>query len=163
MPSQIISDRDPVFTSAFWKELFKLSDTILNMSSACHLETDGQTECLNQCMEAFLHCFTHDALTKWASWLSLVEHLYNTSFHTTVRTSPFKALYEYVPRSFGVTTSALSYILEDALNEQASMTELLRQHVHKAKVRMKKQVDKHRMERSYAIMDQGSLKAKPYL
>lgn len=51
MPQRIIPDHDPVFTSLFWQELFCLSDTILNMSSARHTEADGQTERLNQCME----------------------------------------------------------------------------------------------------------------
>jgi len=43
MPSVIISDRDRVFTSAFWQELFKLTETTLNMSSSYHPQTDGQT------------------------------------------------------------------------------------------------------------------------
>jgi len=65
MPFCIISDRDLVFTSLFWQELFRLSDTILNMSSARHPETNGQTEKLNQCMEAFLRCFAHDTPVRW--------------------------------------------------------------------------------------------------
>lgn len=36
MPSIIKSDRDRIFTSTFWQELFKLTDTTLNMSSSCH-------------------------------------------------------------------------------------------------------------------------------
>jgi len=47
LPYIIISDRDRVFTSVMWQELFKLTDTTLNMSSACHPQTDGQTEFLN--------------------------------------------------------------------------------------------------------------------
>lgn len=54
MPFRIISDWDPVFTSLFWEELFHLSDTILNMSSTRHPETDGHTKKLSPCMEAFL-------------------------------------------------------------------------------------------------------------
>ena len=49
LPSIIISGRDRVFTSALWQKLFKLTNTTLNMSSACHPQTDGQTERLNQC------------------------------------------------------------------------------------------------------------------
>jgi transposase InsO family protein len=49
LPSTIISDRDKVFTSSLWQELFKLSETTLNMSSAYHPQTNGQTERLNQC------------------------------------------------------------------------------------------------------------------
>lgn len=43
LPKAIISDRDKVFTSTLWKELFKLSDTQLLMSSSYHPQTDGQT------------------------------------------------------------------------------------------------------------------------
>ena len=59
LPKSIISDRDKIFTSRLWQELFKLSDTQLLMSSSYHPQTDGQTERLNQCLEAFLHCTVH--------------------------------------------------------------------------------------------------------
>jgi hypothetical protein len=44
LPEAIVSDRDPIFTSTLWQELFRLTQTELRMSSARHLETDGQTE-----------------------------------------------------------------------------------------------------------------------
>jgi len=42
-PKSIVSDRDRVFTSTFWRALFSLVDTKLLMSSAYHPQTDGQT------------------------------------------------------------------------------------------------------------------------
>lgn len=48
LPQVLISDRDRVFTSTLWQELFRLSATTLNMSSSYHPQTDGQTERLNQ-------------------------------------------------------------------------------------------------------------------
>jgi hypothetical protein len=49
-----VSDRDKVFTSNFWKELFKLLDTQLCLSSSYHAQTDGQTERVNRCFKAYL-------------------------------------------------------------------------------------------------------------
>jgi hypothetical protein len=56
MPLALISDRGKIFTSQLWQELFRLSDTELQMSTSYHPQTDGQTERVNQCLEAYLQC-----------------------------------------------------------------------------------------------------------
>lgn len=71
LPSVIVSDRDRVFTSKLWKELFRLADVKLNMSSAYHPQTDGQSKRVNQCLETFLRCFVHACPNSWSQWLSL--------------------------------------------------------------------------------------------
>ena len=57
IPARIISDRDTKFTSKFWKAMFQSMGTVLNMSSAYHPETDGQTERVNQVIEDMLRAY----------------------------------------------------------------------------------------------------------
>jgi transposase InsO family protein len=56
MPTTIVSDRDTKFTSRFWRELHRLLDVKLAMSTAFHPQTDGQTERANQTLEEILQC-----------------------------------------------------------------------------------------------------------
>jgi hypothetical protein len=53
-PEQIISDRDRIFNSLFWRQLFSATGTSLKMSSSYHPQTDGETERVNQCLEGYL-------------------------------------------------------------------------------------------------------------
>jgi hypothetical protein len=64
MPSAIVSDRDRIFTSKLWSELFNLAHVDLRMSTAYHPQSDGQTERVNQCLETFLCCYIHACPTK---------------------------------------------------------------------------------------------------
>lgn len=91
LPAAIVSDRDPVFTSQFWRHLFKMAGIELKLSSSCHSQTDGQTEHINQCLKTFLCCFVHACPKKWHAWLPSAEYWYNTSFHSAFGCSPFEA------------------------------------------------------------------------
>jgi hypothetical protein len=62
MPQSMVSDRDPVFTSMFWKELMRLMGAKLHMTSTFHPQSDGQTEAANRVITMDLHCFTGDRI-----------------------------------------------------------------------------------------------------
>jgi hypothetical protein len=104
MPSAIVSNRDKIFTSQLWRNMFTLAGVSLNMSSAYHPQSDGQTERVNQCLETFLRCFVHACPHKWLEWLYLAEFWYNSSWHSALQMSPFEALYGYAPKHFGLDT-----------------------------------------------------------
>lgn len=155
MPRAIISDRDRIFTSSFWQSLFGLTGTKLQMSSAYHPQTDGQTERVNQCLETYLRCFVHSCPSQWLRWISLVEFWYNSSPHSTLGRSPFEVLYGFPPRHFGIssTTTSQSGDLNAWLDTRKLMHSLVKQHLLHAQARMKRQADKHRSERQFAIGD----------
>jgi transposase InsO family protein len=102
LPETIVSDRDPVFTSRFWQELFRTIGSELKMSTPYHPATNGQTERLNQCVETYLRCFVHSCPKKWSEWISLAEYWYNTNHHSTLNSSPFMVFYGYEPRHWGI-------------------------------------------------------------
>lgn len=75
-----MSDRDPVFTSSFWSELFHLTGSKLHLSSAFHPQSDGQTEVVNRVIGMYLRCLSGDRPKDWLRWLPWVEFYYNSSF-----------------------------------------------------------------------------------
>jgi hypothetical protein len=109
------------------------------MSSSYHPQSEGQTECINQCMELFLCCFNNTFPKKWLSWISLAEFWYNSSFHSSIGWSPFEALYGYTPNHFGISAGDSSSVsdLDQWLKDRQVMTELVKQHLNRASVRMK--------------------------
>jgi transposase InsO family protein len=128
VPLTITSDRDKIFTSHFWRELIKALGSKLNYSTAYHPQTDGQSERVNQCLEQYLRCVVQDNPKHWKKWLSLAEFWYNSSFHSSLGCSPFKALYKTEPNFGGMPNLAVatdSAALEATLDYQAQ-TELLR-------------------------------------
>ncbi|GJY16194.1 putative reverse transcriptase domain-containing protein [Tanacetum coccineum] len=93
VPISIISDRDSHFTSRFWKSLQSALGTQLDMSTAYHPETDGQSERTIQTLEDMLRACVIDFGKGWEKHLPLVEFSYNNSYHASIKAAPFEALY----------------------------------------------------------------------
>lgn len=71
LPKTIVSDRDRIFMSNFWTELFRFQQVTLHKSIAYHPQTDGQTEVVNKCLEGYLICMERPL--EWALWFLLAE------------------------------------------------------------------------------------------
>ncbi|GJV85248.1 putative reverse transcriptase domain-containing protein [Tanacetum coccineum] len=95
----IISDRDPHFASRFWRSLQKSLGTNLDMSTAYHPKTDGQSERTIQTLEDMLRACVINFGSGWDKHLPLAEFSYNNSYHASIKVAPFEALYERKCRS----------------------------------------------------------------
>jgi len=87
-PISIISDRDSRFTSNFWKSLQDSFGTKLEMSTAYHPQTDGQSERTIQMLEDMLRACVIDFGNGWANHLPLIKFAYNNSYHTSINLKP---------------------------------------------------------------------------
>ncbi|KAL0337660.1 UNVERIFIED_CONTAM: Transposon Ty3-G Gag-Pol polyprotein [Sesamum calycinum] len=160
----IVTDRDKIFTSKFWKELFTLYGVSLDMSSAYHPQSDGQTERVNQYLENYLRCMCHQKPKKWAQWLTLAEFWFNTNFHIGLKATPFQALYGYPPHQLSIGPYFQNHHteVEELMQERVKVLQLLKDNLHQAQQRMKIYVDRKRSEREFALGDEVFLKLQPY-
>ncbi|KAG3232328.1 hypothetical protein PI124_g22585 [Phytophthora idaei] len=85
----IVLDRDPRFTAKFWKSLFQVLGTRLDMSTADHPQTDGQTERVNRVVEDILRSVCAEAPRRWSEVLPLVEFALNNAVHASTGFTPF--------------------------------------------------------------------------
>jgi len=148
LPDNIVSDRDPTFTSKFWGELFQIQGIKLLMSTAYHPQTDDQTEATNKTLEGYLRCYVGDNPKSWSNWLTMVEYCYNTSYHTSLKSAPFEATYGYPPPSLTdyILGSIKNQAVEEQLQHKTEQIAEIKHNLARAQERQKKQADKGRKE-----------------
>jgi ribosomal protein L21E len=164
MPTSIVSDKDLIFTSVFWKELFKLQGTTLKFSTSYHPQTDGQTETVNKCVETYLRCFVQEMPKQWLSWLSWAEYWYNTTWHASTKMTPFEAVYGIPPPrllTYILGTTKLEAV-DEVLRSTEQILSLLRSNLQQAQQRMKRYADLKRSEREFEVGQMVYLRLQPY-
>ncbi|GKE38517.1 reverse transcriptase domain-containing protein [Tanacetum coccineum] len=90
----IISDRDSHFMSNFWRSLQEALGTNLDVSTAYHPQTNGQSTRTIQTLEDMLNAYVIDFESSWDRHLPLVEFSYNNSYHASIKAAPYEAIYE---------------------------------------------------------------------
>ncbi|GJS74821.1 putative reverse transcriptase domain-containing protein [Tanacetum coccineum] len=108
----IILDRDSHFTSRFWQSLQNALGTQLDMSTAYHPETDGQSERTIQTLEDMLRACVIYFRKGWEKHLPLVEFSYNNNYHASIKAAPFEALYGRKPFKILEWIGPVAYKLE---------------------------------------------------
>jgi hypothetical protein len=99
LPDEIVSDRDPKFTSKFWQTLMDLYGIKLKMSTSRHPQTDGSSEIMNRMLENYLRCYCSYRQDDWAELLPSAEFAYNSALSEDLGVSPFEVDLGWCPRS----------------------------------------------------------------
>jgi hypothetical protein len=145
LPSDIVSDRDSVFTSKFWASLMEKLNLRLRKSTAFHPQTDGQTERVNQSVEHYLRQYCNYEQNDWYHMLPMAEYCYNNSVTTATQLSPFYANYGYHPRTnWPIEMESKNPASKNYAHWMTSVHELCTKHLEEARANMSLNYDKRR-------------------
>jgi hypothetical protein len=174
LPESIVSDRDPKFTSAFWRECFRLLGTKLRLSTAFHPQTDGQTERMNRVVEEAVRHYISPDQRDWDEHLPLIEFAINNSKQASTGCSPFYLCgmkQPRVPATAGKPAAGKSPNAERVATEMRRRIERAKACLRDAQARQKLQADKKRsdFDRSapewqvgqYVMLSTRNMVAKP--
>ncbi|GJY61571.1 putative reverse transcriptase domain-containing protein [Tanacetum coccineum] len=164
VPVSIISDRDSRFTSYFWQSLQKVLGTRLDMSTAYHPQTNGQSERTIQTLEDMLRACVIDFGNGWDRHLPLEEFSYNNNYHTSIKASPFEALYGRKCRSLicwaevgDVQLTGLKII-----HETTEKIVQIKSRIQATRDRQKSYTDVRRKPLEFQVGDKVMLKVSPW-
>ncbi|WOG99882.1 hypothetical protein DCAR_0519238 [Daucus carota subsp. sativus] len=164
VPISIVSDRDPRFTSRFWKSLQEAMGTRLNFSTAFHPQTDGQSERTIQTLEEMLRACVIEFKGSWDEYIALMEFAYNNHFHSSIGMAPYEALYGRKCRSPLYWDKEGTIILEgpELVQNAVDKVNIVKAKLKATQDRQKSYVDQNRREMEYQVGDKVFLKVSPW-
>ncbi|WVZ17603.1 hypothetical protein V8G54_010585 [Vigna mungo] len=164
LPKSLISDRDHVFLSQFWQELFRLSGTELQMSTAYHPQSDGQTEVINKILQQYLRCFVHHKPSLWGKFLPWAEWCFNTTINTSIKMTPFEVVYGHPPPSIpqGLSFDTSNTTVQFELQSRAGIIRKLNNNLQKAQADIKQWADTNRRDLQFQLGDWVYVRLHPH-
>jgi len=95
LSDEIISNRDKLFTSKFWKFLINQLEIHHKLSTAYHLQTNEQMKRMNQTLKQYLRCYINYRQNDWVQLLSVAQLTFNNATTEVISMSSFFANYEF--------------------------------------------------------------------
>ncbi|SGY16095.1 BQ5605_C012g06756 [Microbotryum silenes-dioicae] len=147
-PTRIVSDRDKLFTSHFWRAYHNLMGTRLAMSTSFHPETDGRSERTNKTAIQALRAVVNKQQNNWVRHLVNIEFAINASVNASTNKSSFEVV---LGRSPSLLPTSLNRpdlpdvpAAKDLIAERKAVLAEVRDALAAAKVRQAEQVNRHR-------------------
>ncbi|KAL5865850.1 hypothetical protein ACOSQ3_003364 [Xanthoceras sorbifolium] len=164
VPVSIISDRDPRFTSRFWKKFQEALGTRLSFSTAFHPQTDGQSKRVIQVLEDMLRSCIIEFEGSWADHLLLIEFAYNNSYQSSIAMAPYEALYGRKCRTPVCWTELGEDRLvgPDLIRQTEEKVKIIKDRLKIASDRQKSYADLKRKEIEYDVGEKVFLKVSPW-
>ncbi|GJS12214.1 putative reverse transcriptase domain-containing protein [Tanacetum coccineum] len=163
-PVSIICDRDGKFTSNFWRTFQKALGTSLDMSTAYHPQTDGQSERTIQTLEDMLRACVINFGKGWVKHLPLVEFSYNNSYHASIKAAPYEALYGRKCRSpvCWAEVGEAQLTGPEMIQETTEKIVLIKQRIQATQDRHKSYANLKRKPMEFKLRDMVMLKVSPW-
>ncbi|GJR35107.1 putative reverse transcriptase domain-containing protein [Tanacetum coccineum] len=164
IPVSIICDHDPRFASNFWKSLQDALGTNLDMSTAYHPQTDGQSKRTIQTLEDMLRAYAINFGKGWVNHLPLVEFSHNNSYHASIKAAPFEALYGQKCRSpvCWAEVGEVQLTSPEIVQETTEKIVQIKQRMQAARDRQKSYADLKRKPMEFQVGDKVMLKVLPW-
>ena len=120
LPTSMMLDRGSQFVSKMWDSLCKLLGIKAKLSTAFHLETDGQSKNANQVAEQYLRSYVNYFQDDWVHLLPIEEFSANANISATIKVPPFLAIRSYNPKmSFDPVDLSADFTKERIANSTA--------------------------------------------
>jgi len=144
VPRTILSDRGPQFASKFMEDFTRVLGTKRKLSTAYHLQTDGQTERINQEIGTFLRHYVNYKQDNWTEWLAMAEFAYNDKKHAAMGKTPFELNFGRHPWKGDLMVQMELPRVEEFTKKLQESWKHVTQAIEEAQKNMKWQFDKKR-------------------
>ncbi|GBG63680.1 hypothetical protein CBR_g38992 [Chara braunii] len=168
LPTSIVSDRDPRFTSHFWRGLHETYGSELRLSSSYHPQSDGQTEVTNKTLGTILKKFVEND-SDWDLHLAHAEIAYNHAISPATGMSPYYCDLGYHPRvpsdllrPSQIHPDTKCPTLDEWVKEMDALLNKARESIAHSQTRMATRTNRSRIDYPFKVGDEVLVDARHF-